>query len=114
MTGRYKGSADGQNRIKLPHPSEGRPGARLKRPSGAPGIPGPDIPDPPPPGIAPPELARETMDWTATHTLKVMALLDVVELAWRAHEPPRIIAFSRGDWEDALSALADPAQTPRR
>ncbi len=66
---------------------------------------GPDIPAAPPDGIAPPELVRDTMDWTATHTLKLLAPLTVFELAWRAGEPPRIIAFSRGDWEDALAEL---------
>ncbi len=66
---------------------------------------GPDIPTAPPDGIAPPELVRDTMDWTATHTLQVRAPLTVLELAWRAGEPPRIIAFSRGDWEDALAEL---------
>ncbi len=67
---------------------------------------GPDIPAAPPDGIAPPELVRDTMDWTATHTLKLLAPLTVFELAWRANEPPRIIAFSRGDWEAALAELA--------
>ncbi len=67
---------------------------------------GPDIPAAPPDRIAPPELVRDTMDWTATHTLKLRAPLTVFELAWRNGEPARIITFSRGDWEDALAELA--------
>ncbi|MAF48576.1 MAG: hypothetical protein QGH73_14930 [Rhodospirillales bacterium] len=64
--------------------------------------PAPEFPD----GICPPEIVRETPGWTGTHTLKVMTPLNVLEISWNEGEAPRIMAFSRGTWEDALGALA--------
>lgn len=38
--------------------------------------------------------------------MRVRAPLITLEVAWNENEPLRIMAFNRGDWEAALTALA--------
>lgn len=67
---------------------------------------GPDLPDAIPEKFAPPKMVRESMDWTGTYTLKVAAPCIVLEIAWNPGEPFRLMGFSRGSWENALTRLA--------
>jgi hypothetical protein len=52
--------------------------------------------------VCPPDVVRLTPEWTGACTLKVMAPLNVLEISWNVGEPVRIMAFSRGTWEEAL------------
>lgn len=70
---------------------------------------GPDVPAGVPPETASPQMVQEDPKWTGAYTLQVRAPLIVFELAWNPDEPLRIVAFSRGDWEQALAALAAQA-----
>jgi len=38
-------------------------------------------------------------------TLKVMAPLNVLEISWNGGEAVRIMAFSRGTWEEVLKSV---------
>ena len=38
--------------------------------------------------------------WSGAHRLVVRVPLVVLDLAWNADEPVRIMTFCRGDWED--------------
>ena len=67
---------------------------------------GPDLPDAIPEKFAPPKMVRESTSWTGTYTLKVAEPLIVLEIAWKPGEPFRLMGFSRGSWEDALTRLA--------
>ncbi len=67
---------------------------------------GPDIPASVPATYAPPRLVQDTTTWIGSYTLRVRAPLTTLEVAWNENEPLRIMAFSRGDWEAALTALA--------
>ena len=60
--------------------------------------PAPEISD----QVCPPEIVRETPAWSGACTLTVMAPLNVLEISWNEGEAVRIMAFSRGSWEDAL------------
>jgi hypothetical protein len=40
--------------------------------------------------------------WSGAHRLVVRVPLVVLDLAWNADEPVRIMTFCRGDWERAL------------
>ncbi len=62
--------------------------------------PAPEISD----QVCPPEIVRETPAWEGACTLKVMAPLNVLEISWNEGEAVRIMAFSRGSWEDALKS----------
>jgi len=58
--------------------------------------------------VCTPETVRLTPEWEGACTLKVMAPLNVLEISWNQGEAVRIMAFSRGSWEDALkSAIAN-------
>ena len=71
---------------------------------------GPDLPAGVPLQTASPQMVRENPAWTGIYTLKVRAPLTVLELAWTPDQPLRVLAFSRGSWEQALAALApEPA-----
>ncbi len=56
--------------------------------------------------FAPPAMVRETRAWRGSHLLTVMAPLKVLQIAWNADEPFRIMSFSRGDWEAVLGTWA--------
>jgi len=70
---------------------------------------GPDLPGAIPGETAHPSAIRKQRPWTGTYRLSVKAPLLVLDLYWNAAEPLRIMQFSRGDWEDALRALARAA-----
>lgn len=53
---------------------------------------------------APPRLVQDTTTWIGSYTLRVRAPLTTLEVAWNENGPLRIMAFSRGDWEAALTA----------
>ena len=44
--------------------------------------------------------------WRGLYRLVVAPPLIALDLCWRPGEPLRIMTFSRGDWEDALIAMA--------
>ena len=67
---------------------------------------GPDLPDAIPGEIAHPSTIPKRRPWIGAYRLTVKAPLLVLDLYWNAAEPMRIMQFSRGDWEDALCALA--------
>ena len=55
--------------------------------------------------ICPPEVVRESPEWVGAATLKVMAPLNVLEISWNGGEAVRIMAFSRGTWEEVLKSV---------
>ena len=67
---------------------------------------GADLPDTIPGEIAHPSTIPKQRPWVGAYRLTVKAPLLVLDLYWNAAEPMRIMQFSRGDWEDALRALA--------
>ena len=67
---------------------------------------GPDLPRTVPSRtVAPADIAKDP-GWRGLYRLVVAASLIVLDLCWRPDEPLRIMTFSRGDWEDALIAMA--------
>ncbi len=72
---------------------------------------GPDLPADVPAALAAPELIQTQPHWRPRYTLQVRAPLIAFELMWTPEEPLRIVAFSRGDWEAALTDWA-AAQAP--
>lgn len=67
---------------------------------------GPNLPETIPSETAHPSTIPKQRPWTGAYRLTVKAPLLVLDLYWNADEPMRIMQFSRGDWEDALRALA--------
>lgn len=67
---------------------------------------GADLPETIPGEIAHPSMIPKQRPWVGAYRLTVKAPLLVLDLYWNAAEPMRIMQFSRGDWEDALRALA--------
>lgn len=67
---------------------------------------GPDLPAGIPPQTAHPSSIPVDRPWVGTYRLIVRAPLVVLDLYWRPDDPLRIMGFSRGDWEQALLALA--------
>ena len=67
---------------------------------------GPDLPAAvPDETVLPSEIPGDPL-WRGTHRLVVAPPLVALDLCWTPGEPLRIMTFSRGDWEDALLALA--------
>ena len=67
---------------------------------------GPDLPAAiPAETVVSSEIPRDP-GWRGTHRLVVAPPLIALDLCWNPGEPLRIMTFSRGDWEDALLALA--------
>ena len=67
---------------------------------------GPDLPATVPDRtVLPTEIPRQP-GWRGSHRLVVAPPLIALDLCWTPGEPLRIMTFSRGDWEDALLALA--------
>jgi len=66
---------------------------------------GPDIPDAIPSHIAEPQTVAETVAFRARYTLTIDAPRRVLEICWTpgSRDGLRILVFSRGDWETALS-----------
>ena len=67
---------------------------------------GPDLPRTIPDETAHPSVIPYERPWLGTYRLTVRAPLVVCKLSWRPGEPLRIMGFSRGDWEESLTALA--------
>ena len=67
---------------------------------------GADIPNAIPAETAHPSTIPKQRPWVGAYRLTVKAPLLVLDLYWNAAEPMRIMQFSRGEWEDALRALA--------
>jgi hypothetical protein len=65
---------------------------------------GPDLPAGIPAEVAHPSVIPYERPWVPTYRLKVHAPLIVLDLAWRDGDPLRIMTFSRGEWEEALTA----------
>jgi len=65
---------------------------------------GPDLPESIPGELAHPSMIPFERPWVPTYRLVVRAPLIVLDLAWRAGDPLRIMTFSRGEWEAALVA----------
>jgi len=63
---------------------------------------GSDLPSGIPAELAHPSVIPYERPWVATYRLVVRAPLIVLDLAWQAHVPLRIMTFSRGEWEEAL------------
>jgi hypothetical protein len=64
---------------------------------------GPGVPERLPEDIADYEMVRgQAPSWTGAHRLVVRAPLVVLDLAWNADEPVRILVCCRGDWEAEL------------
>lgn len=74
---------------------------------------GPGLPDDVPPALASPAQVRDTIAWGGTYLLVIRAPRNVFEIAWNLDDPVRIMAFSRGDWEDALAQLAVRSEAAR-
>jgi hypothetical protein len=75
---------------------------------------GPDLPSAVPETIVfPADIPREPK-WRWTHRLVVAPPLITLDLRWRADSPLRIMAFSRGDWEEQLKSLAAAIPKPRQ
>ena len=69
---------------------------------------GPDLPRTIPDEMAHPSVIPYERPWVGTYRLTVRAPLVVFDLYWRLDAPLRIMGFSRGDWEEALTAPAHP------
>ncbi len=67
---------------------------------------GPDLPDSVPSHTVSPADIPKDPKWRGLYRLVVAPPLIALDLCWRPGEPLRIMTFSRGDWEDALSAMA--------
>lgn len=81
--------------------------ARLKRAGGGVAVSGgleisydgPAMPESVPHGITGYQDVLDGGPWEGAHRLVVRAPLVVLDIAWNADEPVRIMGFSRGDWE---------------
>ena len=70
---------------------------------------GPDLPGSiPAETILPTEIPKDP-GWRGSHRLTVAPPLVAFDICWTPGAPLRIMTFSRGDWEDALLALAGRA-----
>jgi len=67
---------------------------------------GPDLPESVPGELAHPSMIPFERPWVPTYRLVVRAPLIVLDLAWRSGDPLRIMTFSRGEWEEGLTAPA--------
>jgi hypothetical protein len=67
---------------------------------------GPDLPTAVPDETIHPAEIPNLRPWAGTHRLAVAAPIVAFDIYWRPDAPMRIMTFSRGDWEDALKALA--------
>ena len=67
---------------------------------------GPAMPEAVPPGITSYQTVQDGGPWEGAHRLVVRAPLVVLDVAWNAGEPVRIMGFSRGGWE---ADLMEPA-----
>ena len=74
---------------------------------------GPDLASEIPADIATPELCYQTRRWQGAYRLRLRAPLIVLDLAWNPKEPLRVLAFSRGEWEAALSEFAGRQVPPQ-
>ncbi len=66
---------------------------------------GPDLPAAIPDDTAHPSVIPFERPWLGVYRLTVAAPLVVFDIAWRPDEPLRIMNFSRGNWEETLTAL---------
>lgn len=65
---------------------------------------GPDLPDAVPEPVADYAMvAAQPPGWQGAHRLVVRAPLVVFDLCWNRDEPLRVLGFSRGEWEAALT-----------
>ena len=70
---------------------------------------GPDLPASiPAETVLPTEIPKDP-GWRGSHRLTVAPPLVAFDICWTPGAPLRIMTFSRGDWEDALLALAGRA-----
>jgi hypothetical protein len=67
---------------------------------------GPDLPATIPGESIHPTLIPAERPWTGEYRLIVKAPLVVYDIYWKSGAPLRVMTFSRGDWEAALTALA--------
>ena len=73
------------------------------------GCAGPDLPAAiPAETVLPTEIPKDP-NWRGAYRLTVAPPLVAFDICWTPGEPLRIMTFSRGDWEDALLALAGRA-----
>ena len=70
------------------------------------GCDGPDLPAAIPAETVLPSVIPRDPKWRGTYRLVVAPPLVALDLCWTPGEPLRIMTFSRGDWEDALLAMA--------
>ncbi len=71
---------------------------------------GPDLPTTAPSQTVSPADIPKDPKWRGLYRLVVAPPNIALDLSWRPDEPLRILTFSRGDWEDALSAMASPGR----
>ena len=70
------------------------------------GCDGPDLPAAIPAETVLPSAIPSDPKWRGLYRLVVAPPLVALDLCWTPGEPLRIMTFSRGDWEDALLAMA--------
>ncbi|MDE0436611.1 MAG: hypothetical protein OXH92_21655 [Bryobacterales bacterium] len=70
------------------------------------GCDGPDLPAAVPAETIVPSAIPQDPKWRGAYRLTVAPPLIALDLCWTPGEPLRIMTFSRGDWEDALLAMA--------